>query len=50
MRLLSSHGDRNSAGEAMKIEHVDFKKRTTGFGEIAKLLVGLFLVICLLHH
>jgi hypothetical protein len=34
----------------MKIVPIDLKKRATGLGEIAKLLAGLFLALCLLHH
>ncbi len=34
----------------MKIDLIDLKKKTTGLGEIAKLLAGLFLALCLLHH
>jgi len=34
----------------MKIALIDTNKKAIGLGEIAKLLAGLFLAICLLHH
>jgi hypothetical protein len=34
----------------MKSALINSNKKTTGLGEIAKLLAGIFLVICLLHH
>jgi hypothetical protein len=34
----------------MNIARLDFKKRTTGFSELLKLLAGLCLAVFLLHH